>query len=86
MPRYEYFCEKCKEEFHLYRPMAESGEKGKCEKCGEMHGRIFGMPNIIWFFGSCHYDRINNFTPGTSSLHLQNDMADEDRKRWGKSS
>lgn len=80
MPLYDYHCDKCELDFHLYRPMKESNLLGDCEKCGKPAKRIFAFPAVKWFFGSCHYDRLNNFSPGNSSAHLENDTGKREYK------
>ena len=56
MPRYDYRCESCKEEFELVQTFAEAG-KGACPDCGgagqrfyhafpvTSNGRVFYTPN-----------------------------------------
>lgn len=34
MPRYEYLCPKCRNEFELWRPMSESSAPATCPTCG----------------------------------------------------
>lgn len=35
MPIYEYKCQKCNEQFEMYKPLSASDEMVKCPKCGE---------------------------------------------------
>ena len=47
MPRYDYRCESCKEEFELVQSFAEAG-KGACPVCGEAGQRVYHAVPVIY--------------------------------------
>ena len=47
MPRYDYRCESCKEEFELVQTFAEAG-KGACPDCGGAGQRVYHAVPVIY--------------------------------------
>ena len=47
MPRYDYRCESCKEEFELVQSFAEAG-KGACPVCGGAGQRVYHAVPVIY--------------------------------------
>ena len=47
MPRYDYRCESCKEEFELVQSFAEAG-KGACPACGGAGQRVYHAVPVIY--------------------------------------
>ncbi|MBT99567.1 MAG: FmdB family transcriptional regulator [Dehalococcoidia bacterium] len=47
MPRYDYRCESCKEEFELVQTFAEAG-KGTCPKCSGAGQRVYHAVPVIY--------------------------------------
>lgn len=71
MPLYDYKCSVCGKEFHEYLSMKESGNDRNCS-CGGVGKRVIGLCQWISFVGSCKYDKINNYPPGTSASDYKN--------------
>ena len=47
MPRYDYRCESCKDEFELVQSFAEAG-KGACPACGGAGQRVYHAVPVIY--------------------------------------
>jgi putative FmdB family regulatory protein len=47
VPRYDYRCESCKEEFELVQSFAEAG-KGACPDCGGAGQRVYHAVPVIY--------------------------------------
>lgn len=47
MPRYDYVCDACGNEFEREFSMADMKHKLKCPSCGKMARRAIGMVNAI---------------------------------------
>jgi len=47
VPRYDYRCESCKEEFELVQTFAEAG-KGACPDCGGAGQRVYHAVPVIY--------------------------------------
>ena len=47
MPRYDYRCESCKEEFELVQTFAEAG-RGACPDCGGAGQRVYHAVPVIY--------------------------------------
>jgi putative FmdB family regulatory protein len=70
MPNYEYECVRCNKRFTDYKPITDCAKDNVCD-CGSKATRV--MSKVYWkaFLGSCEYDRMNNFPPGTSATDIQ---------------
>ncbi len=40
MPVYEYYCENCKTEYEVIRPVSQMDEPGRCPNCGQPGQRL----------------------------------------------
>ena len=47
MPKYGYYCDKCKIEIDVVKPMAEAGSTEMCTICGGLINRIWYAPNAF---------------------------------------